>query len=224
MAKSDPGRELGVPAEKPPLSTTHVALVLIDMILGDTDPTVGLGTVVDQPYFFGRIAEKVIPNAQRLLDFFRETGRDVVHVRVVSQPDDARDWPKTYRKYLLARRLLPSRAGERGYEWVESLAPRANEVIIEKRSISAFNSTSIETVLHRMGIEDVVFVGVATNYGVGHTAIDAADRGFGVVVVDDATAAYSDATHRQWLDLNSTFYLRVMTTDEIIATLGGDAG
>lgn len=218
---SDTARELGVPAEKPPLSRDATALVLVDMILGDTDPEVGLGTVVDQPHFFGRIAAHVIPNCERLLEFFRSTGRPVVHVRVVSHPDDARDWPKTYRPYLLARRLLPSRPGEKGYEWVESLAPLPAEVVVEKRSISAFNSTGIETILRRMDVEDVVLVGVATNYGVGHTAIDAVDRGFGVVVVDDATAAYSHETHDRWFELNATFYLRRLTTDQVLAELEG---
>lgn len=218
---SDTARELGVPADKPRLSKDRTALVLVDMILGDTDPDVGLGTAVEQPYFFGRIASLVIPNCRKLLEFFRSTGRAVVHVRVVSHPDDASDWPKTYRPYLLARRLLPARPGEKGYEWVESLAPLHDEVVIEKRSISAFNSTGIETVLRRMGVEDLVLTGVATNYGVGHTAIDAVDRGFGVVVVDDATAAYSDETHDAWFGLNSTFYFRRLTTGEVIEELEG---
>lgn len=219
LVSSDPAKELGVPAEKPPLDPDATALVLIDMILGDTDPNVGLGTVVEQPHFFSRIAASVIPNSRRLLEHFRARGHPVIHVRVVSHPNDASDWPKTYRPYLLARRLLPSRPGVRGYEWVSELAPLEDEVVIEKRSISAFNSTAIETVLRRMGVEDLVIVGVATNYGVGHTAIDAVDRGFGVVVVEDATAAYSQATHDAWLKMNSTFYIRVLSTDETIAEL-----
>lgn len=216
---SDTVRELGVPAEKPPLTPGATALVLIDMILGDTDPTVGLGTVVPNEHFFGRIASHVIPNAEKLLGFFRRQGLPVIHVRVVSNPDDASDWPKTYRPYLLARKLLPARPGERGYEWVPSLAPRPDEVVIEKRSISVFNSTGLNTVLRRMKVEDLVFVGVATNYGVGHSAIDGADRGFGVAVAEDACAAYSQETHDRWLEMNGNYYFRPLSTDAIIAEL-----
>lgn len=216
---SDTAKELGVPAEKPPLTPGSTALVLIDMILGDTHPDVGLGTVVTNPYFFDRIATQVVPNAERLLEFFRAQGLPVIHVRVVSNPDDASDWPKTYRPYLLARRLLPARPGERGYEFVPSLAPRPDELVIEKRSISAFNSTGLDTVLRRLQVEDLVFVGVATNYGVGHSAIDAADRGFGVAVVDDATAAYSAETHDAWIAMNGSYYFRPLSTDMVIAEL-----
>ena len=216
---SDTARELGVPAEKPPLTPGSTALVLIDLILGDTHPEVGLGTVVPNPYFFDRIADTVIPNAGRLLEFFREQRQPIIHVRVVSNPDDASDWPKTYRPYLLARRLLPSRPGEQGYEFVPSVAPRPDELVIEKRSISVFNSTGLDTVLHRLQVKDLVFVGVATNYGVGHSAIDGADRGYGVVVVDDATAAYSEETHAAWMAMNGSYYLRPLTTDAVIAEL-----
>lgn len=216
---SDTAREIGVPSEKPPLIPGSTALVLIDMILGDTDPGVGLGTIVPNPYFFDRIASHVIPNAGRLLEFFRSRRQPVIHVRVVSNPDGAGDWPKTYRPYLLARRLLPARPGEAGYEWVPSLAPRPDEVVVEKRSISAFNSTGLDAVLHRLEVEDLVFVGVATNYGVGHSAIDAADRGYGVVVVDDATAAYSEQTHQAWLAMNGSYYFRPLTTDAVITEL-----
>lgn len=216
---SNTSLELGVPAPKPPLTPGATALVLIDMILGDTDPNVGLGTVVPSEHFFGRIASHVIPNSERLLETFRTLDLPVIHVRVVSQPNDARDWPKTYRPYLLERRLLPSRPGVRGYEWVQSLAPRNDEIIVEKRSISAFNSTGIETILNRLRVEDVVFAGVATNYGVGHSAIDAADRGFGVVVAEDATAAYSLETHEAWLRMNGSYYFRPLSTDEVIAEI-----
>ena len=217
--KSDATKELAVVSPKPALIPDATALVLIDMILGDTDPNVGLGTVVPNPYLFGRIADQVIPNAGRLLAHFRSTRRPIVHVRVVSHPDDASDWPKTYRASLLKRRLLPSRPGERGYEWVPSLAPRHDEIVVEKRSISAFNSTGIESILHRLRVEDLVIVGVATNYGVGHAAIDAADRGFGVVVVKDATAAYSQATHDEWLAAHEAYYFRSLSTGEVIAEL-----
>ena len=217
--RSDAVKELAVVSPKPSLAKRGTALVLIDMILGDTDPNVGLGTVVPNPYLFGRIAEAVIPNAGRLLKHFRASGRPIVHVRVVSHPDDATDWPKTYRASLLGRKLLPSRAGVKGYEWVPSLAPLPNEIIVEKRSISAFNSTGIESILHRLPVEDIVIVGVATNYGVGHTAIDAADRGFGVVVVKDASAAYSEATHTEWLAAHEAYYFRALSTDEVISEL-----
>jgi nicotinamidase/pyrazinamidase len=47
---------------------------------------------------------------------------------------------------------------------------------------SGFESTDLEEILRGGGIERLVVVGLATDYCVKHTALDAAHRGFDVVV------------------------------------------
>jgi nicotinamidase/pyrazinamidase len=49
--------------------------------------------------------------------------------------------------------------------------------------------TGLETVLRRRGVERVVVVGLATDYCVKDTAIDAARLGFATTVIGDAVAA-----------------------------------
>ena len=61
---------------------------------------------------------------------------------------------------------------------------------------SAFNSTGIEWLLRNMDVTTLVVAGVATDMCVETTARDAADRGFDVIVVEDATMTYYEHHHR----------------------------
>jgi nicotinamidase-related amidase len=61
--------------------------------------------------------------------------------------------------------------------------------------------------------------GTTTNACVGLTACDAGDRGYKVVIVEDATAAPTPVLHEATL-LNFAFLFgHVRTTDEVLADL-----
>jgi nicotinamidase/pyrazinamidase len=51
---------------------------------------------------------------------------------------------------------------------------------------SAFDGTGLADLLRRHGVEEVWVGGLATDYCVKHTALDAAREGFKVVAVSDA--------------------------------------
>jgi nicotinamidase-related amidase len=79
---------------------------------------------------------------------------------------------------------------------ISSLAPATGELVIDKNTSSAFNSTGIEWLLRNLEVETLVLTGVATDMCVETTARDAADRGFNVIVVEDATATFFEHHHR----------------------------
>jgi len=54
---------------------------------------------------------------------------------------------------------------------------------------SGFEGTGLETLLRERGVEHVTVVGLATDYCVKHTALDALRHGFGVTVDSTATRA-----------------------------------
>ena len=49
--------------------------------------------------------------------------------------------------------------------------------------------------LREHGLQTIVMVGISTNCCVETTARDAADRGYAVVIVDEACADYDEAAH-----------------------------
>jgi nicotinamidase-related amidase len=216
--------EIGVPISRPPIDPRSAALVTVDMIKGQTDRNLGSGASSKREgrfneYYYSRVEQLVTPAIARLLEAFRERSLPVFHVRVRCDDDEARDWPPIHREHVLRRGTMPCRPGLAVYEWTPGLEPREDEFVMEKHSISPFNSTGIATVARAVGVEHFVFTGVLTAYGVGHAAMDATDHGFYAHVVEDATSGPSQESHDSWLEWAQQLYVRVLSTEDVVAEL-----
>ena len=67
----------------------------------------------------------------------------------------------------------------------------------EKTRYSAFVETDLELKLRERQIEEVYLVGVCTDICILHTAIDAYNKGFKIVIPKDAVASFDEGAH-QW--------------------------
>lgn len=209
---------LGVAFEQPPLSPETTALVIVDMTLGKCRPRPHNGERPDNAYY-DRVETTVIPAARRLLEFFRTRGLRVLFVRSRGDDEQGRDWPAPYREDLLRSGALPCRPSMEAYDWLPELEPITGDLVFDKRSFSAFTSTGLETILNRLGVRHLVFAGVTTNYDVGHSAINAADRNFFSVLVGDGAAAHRQEDHDAFLALNSEYWFEGATAAEVIQRL-----
>lgn len=66
---------------------------------------------------------------------------------------------------------------------------------MDKTRYSAFAGTQLELLLRERNIEEIHIVGVCTDICVLHTAIDAYNRGFSIVVHKDAVASFDSEGH-----------------------------
>ena len=115
-----------------------------------------------------------------LAERFRAAGAKVVLVRVDFAPDfaDALRQPVDE----------PRPAGAMPTGWSE-LAPglaQPGDIHIVKRQWGAFYGTELDLQLRRRGIQTVVIGGIATAIGVDSTARQAWERGYAVVIAEDA--------------------------------------
>ena len=206
------------------------ALLVIDMQNYGCNPTVGLGPMLTErhprtaAYYLPRLTETVIPNVTRLVSAFRDAGREVVFTRHGPLLEDGRDMIERRRRRdvdAIAATDVPAlwHRGTFEHELIEQLQPLPGELVVDKNTSSAFNSTGIEWLLRNMGIETLVVVGMATDMCVETTARDAADRGFDVVIVEDATATFFEHHHRAALSGFARVFGQVWRTDEVIAAL-----
>jgi nicotinamidase-related amidase len=84
-------------------------------------------------------------------------------------------------------------AGTPGAELHPALDTASVDVIVDKgqdpgtEGYSGFEGTQLAELLHDRGVDDVTVVGLATDYCVKHTALDALREGLGVTVVAAAT-------------------------------------
>lgn len=73
----------------------------------------------------------------------------------------------------------------------------AHVIHMDKTRYSAFAGTDLEIKLRERGITEVHLVGVCTDICVLHTAVDAYNKGFKIVVHKDAVASFNQLGH-EW--------------------------
>jgi nicotinamidase-related amidase len=99
------------------------------------------------------------------------------------------------------------------------IAPRVGELVINKVSTSAFNSTGLDEILRRLGVANLILTGVTTEACVDSTARDAADRGYCCVMVEDGCAAWDRVTQESTLRTFARCFGMVMKTSEVMEAL-----
>ncbi|MBK5528653.1 isochorismatase family protein [Pseudomonas sp. TH08] len=70
----------------------------------------------------------------------------------------------------------------------KDMQPRANDVVLQKTTVSVFGSTDLNERLKKSGIETVIIAGLMTHACVAGAARDAAPLGYNVIVASDASA------------------------------------
>jgi nicotinamidase-related amidase len=180
------------------------ALVLIDLQRGVT-------AFPAQPH----TTAEVIGNAARLADAFRNASAAVVLVHVGTSADGGDKLRATVDEPQPPRTLPADFA-----EIVPELGPRDGDIVVTKRQWGAFYGTDLDLQLRRRGITTIVLAGIATNYGVESTARDAYERGYGLLLVEDAMSARSASDHAFALTRIFPRIGRVCGTEDAIAGLG----
>ena len=206
------------------------ALLLTDMQYWAIHPEYGLAKVVqkDYPeiarYFFPRLKSLVIPNNRRLLDFFRNNHLRIVYLTVGPELTDGSDLSPIIKRRVSQRQakgqpIAVFRKGTFEHSIIEELKPQEGELVVNKTSFGAFNSTSVDRILANMRIESLIVTGVATDMCVETTARDAADRGYNCVLVEDSCATFDEASHEAALRAFAKSFGMVKSTSEVIAEL-----
>lgn len=87
--------------------------------------------------------------------------------------------------------------------------------------MSAWEGTKLETILKALGRDILINTGAWTNMAIEHTARTGADKGYVIVVPEDACATMNADWHRASIDYALKNVAAVTTTDAVIHALGG---
>lgn len=202
------------------LAPESTALLVIDVQQGDLvkDPDSFGGdypALVD--YWNSRMAELVIPKTKRLIESFRRRGLKVVYTRngmMTSTGDEL-----TERLRPKATAVSDRYAGTPAYEIAKEIAPREDELVIDKPISSAFTSSPMDHALRNMGITDIVITGVVTDMCVFGTARVGAELGYNSLICEDACASYTQRAHDEALLMHARVFGRVSTTEDVLTEL-----
>ncbi|AXY24714.1 isochorismatase [Suicoccus acidiformans] len=157
----------------------------------------------------GQPAQEILPNVMRLTKEFYEQGEDIfitMDTHIAGDP------------YHPETKLYPPHniAGTWGHELYGEMQIYYDEIkdsdhvhYIQKTRYSAFAGTDLDIRLRERKVDTVVILGVATDICVLHTAMDAYNLGYQIVVYEDTVASFNPDGH--------TFAL-----NHIKSSLGGD--
>ncbi len=159
-------------------------------------------------------SQNVVANVGTLLQAARASSTPVFYSRIVvfPQPGVSGDNAPIFR--MLAPDTF--KIDSWGAQIVDELAPQPGDFVLDRTRMSVFNGTAIDNMLRNLGVRNLLVVGAWTNMAVEHTIRDAADHGYEVSIVEDATSSLS--AEWQHAALNFALTNIAVTTDTASAS------
>jgi len=176
------------------IDINRTAVVVVDMqnAYASKGGMLDIGTGIDE----ARIGQVIEAN-KKLLPAARGAGVKVIYLQFGYKPDLSNaGGPQSpnIRKQMLFK-LIKERPevrdkliieGTWGWEIIDDLKPVTGDYVVQKPRYSGFAGTNLESLLHGLDIQHLIFTGVATNVCVESTAREAYFREFWPILVEDA--------------------------------------
>ncbi len=163
--------------------------------------------------------QNAIENARRLAEACRARDVMVIHVWFIVEPGA----PGVTLNAPLFKGLVEGNAMVRG-TWgaapVPGLERQAGDHVVEKMRMSAWEGTSLETVLKAGRRDTVIVTGAWTNMSIEHTARTGADKGYVMVVAEDGCSTMNADWHRASINYALQNVSTVTRVDDVIAAFG----
>jgi ureidoacrylate peracid hydrolase len=111
--------------------------------------------------------------------------------------------------------------GTWGGEFRAEFKPQPGEIVVQEHWCSSgFANTDLDLQLKKHGIHKLIVIGLIAHTCIEATVRFAAELGYDVTVIRDATADYSDEMMHAALDINMPNYASaIVTTKEIVGTI-----
>jgi len=167
-------------------------------------------------------ANGCVPHMSQVLNAARKAGLRVSYaLHRPYRPGDYETWKYIAPIQKAAWMQKTFEAGTWGGEIRSEFAPQPGEIVaLEHWGSSGFANTDLDSQLTRHGIHQLIVIGLIAHTCVESTVRFAAELGYEVTVVKDATASYSDVEMHAALDVNIPNYATaVVTTKEIVDSI-----
>jgi len=200
------------------LDPRRTAHIVVDLQNGFMAP----GQVGEVP-----TAREIVPNVNAISRALRAAGGLVVYIQNTIDATTLAGWSNNFAYFSTPERRARMEAaftpGSVGHAIWDGLEVLSQDLKVLKRRFGAFvpGSSDLHEILQARGIDTVIITGTVTNVCCESTARDAMMMNYKVVFVADGNAAFTDAEHNATLSSMAILFADVMTTDEVVARLGG---
>ncbi|MEM9331440.1 MAG: isochorismatase family protein [Pseudomonadota bacterium] len=207
----------GTPA--PPgkrINARTTALIIQDM---QNDVIMDGGAFADSGSPIHARQQNVIANSMRLADACRQAGVTVIHVWLLCEPGHS----GMKQNSPLMEGLIGANALVRntwGGAPVNGLEQKPDDIVVEKLTMSAWENGRLEGELRRAGIETIINTGAWTNMSVEHTARTGADKGFQIIVPEDACSTMNGEWHNASIKFAMSNVAEITDVDDVVRRLG----
>jgi ureidoacrylate peracid hydrolase len=167
-------------------------------------------------------ANNCVPHMLEVLNAARQARLRVfyaMHHRY--RPGDYETWKYVAPIQRAAWQHKPFEYGTWGGEFRAEFLPAPNEIVAQEHWCSSgFANTDLDLQLKKHGIHQLMVIGLIAHTCIEATVRYAAELGYDVTVVRDATADYSDELMHAALDLNMPNYATaISSTEQIVAAV-----
>jgi ureidoacrylate peracid hydrolase len=167
-------------------------------------------------------ANHCVPNMLKILNAARQAKLRVfyaMHRRY--RPGDYENWKYIAPIQKAAWTRKSFEYGMWGGEFRSEVQPKPDEIVVaEHWCSSGFANTDLDLQLKRYGIHQLIVIGLIAHTCVEATVRFAAELGYEVTVIRDATAGYTDEMMHAALDINLPNYANaIVTTTELVDTI-----
>jgi nicotinamidase-related amidase len=133
-------------------------------------------------------ASDIVENIASLLEAARAAGAGRFYCKVRKRPDGVGNPFNTPLEMRMRAQSSQSGGPDMG-DIVSELAPQDGDVVVcREHGLTGFYESGLDSFLRNTGTRTVVITGVSVNIGVLGTAIEAVNRGYGVVIPTDCVA------------------------------------
>jgi nicotinamidase-related amidase len=171
-------------------------------------------------------ANDCVPHMLQVLTAAREAGLRVfyaMHHRY--RPGDYETWKYIAPIQRAAWERKTFEFGTWGGDFRAEFVPKPGEIVAaEHWCSSGFANTDLDLQLKKHGVHRLIVMGLIAHTCIEATVRYAAELGYDVTVVKDATADFSDEMMHAALDINMPNYANaILTTEEILSSLARSA-
>ncbi|MBI4565602.1 MAG: cysteine hydrolase [Planctomycetes bacterium] len=181
--------------------TTRPVLMIIDMQNGFCHPAGSFSK-----FGFNVAAYRaVIPKVRELKEFSRSKRLPVYYSKAIREASGIDCLDKVHRILPASRRERIQKVplcirGTWDADIIDELRPEADDYIVEKRRDSVFQDTEVDLWLRALRLNTLILCGVDTYICVESTLRDAFNRGYDIVLAEDAVASTRPDLHRATIE------------------------
>ena len=201
----------------PSIDPSTTALMIID----PQNDFLSEGGVVWDLVGEGVVENQVVDKLKRLISSAREAGVPVVYSPHYYDKEYQAWQNVNFIDQVMFDRKMFDR-GTWGADWHPDLVPDAETILCAPhKNLSGFHTSDVDIQLRKRGINTIVLCGMSANLCVESHLRDGEERGYAVIVVNDATAAPGPDAYKAALTNYGFIAHESITTDEALERLGG---